>query len=40
MMKFQYTDSNPLPGENRYYVRLQQEDGNMAWSSPVWIHAQ
>ena len=24
-------------GENRYYVRVIQRDGNMAWSSPVWV---
>jgi hypothetical protein len=26
-----------LDGENRYYVRVEQVDGNMAWSSPVWV---
>jgi len=34
---FTYVDSHPAPGENRYYVRVEQEDGNMAWSSPVWV---
>ncbi len=33
-----WTDENPLPGENRYYLRIEQADGNMAWSSPLWIH--
>jgi hypothetical protein len=37
-MTFSYTDPNPVPGENRYYVRLLQEDRAMAWSSPVWIN--
>ncbi len=32
-----WTDSNPLPGENRYYLRIEQADGNMAWSSPLWV---
>lgn len=32
-----YTDESPLPGENRYYLRIEQNDGNMAWSSPVWV---
>ncbi|WP_395748753.1 hypothetical protein [Prosthecobacter sp.] len=32
-----YTDDSPLPGENRYYLRVEQNDGNMAWSSPVWV---
>ena len=31
------TDESPLDGENRYYIRVEQEDGNMAWSSPVWV---
>jgi hypothetical protein len=34
---FSYVDSHPLPGENRYNVRVEQEDGNLAWSSPVWV---
>jgi hypothetical protein len=34
---FSYTDPQPAAGENRYYVRLEQEDGALAWSSPVWI---
>lgn len=32
-----WTDEAPLPGENRYYLRVEQEDGNMAWASPVWV---
>ena len=32
-----YVDPHPSPGENRYYVRVLQEDGAMAWSSPVWV---
>jgi hypothetical protein len=34
---FQYVDPHPVKGENRYYVRVLQEDGAMAWSSPVWV---
>lgn len=33
----QFTDESPLAGENRYYLRVEQTDGNMAWSSPVWV---
>jgi len=33
----EFTDPSPLPGENRYYVRVEQTDGNMAWTSPVWV---
>ncbi|MFA6543731.1 MAG: hypothetical protein WCS99_04850 [Limisphaerales bacterium] len=32
-----FTDAAPLAGENRYYLRVEQADGNMAWSSPVWV---
>lgn len=35
--QFGYVDAHPAAGENRYYVRVEQEDGNLAWSSPVWI---
>jgi len=35
-----YTDDAPHPGENRYYLRVEQADGNMAWSSPVWVQLQ
>ncbi len=32
-----FTDPEPVAGENRYYVRVEQVDGNMAWASPVWV---
>ena len=33
-----YTDEKPIKEEeSRYYLRVEQEDGNMAWSSPVWV---
>jgi len=32
-----FTDESPLDGENRYYLRVEQSDGSMGWSSPVWI---
>jgi hypothetical protein len=35
-----YTDPSPNSGENRYYLRIEQADGNMAWSSPVWVQAK
>ena len=40
-MKFDqsFTDEAPIQGENRYYLRVEQVDGNMAWSSPVWLKA-
>jgi hypothetical protein len=35
--EFTYMDAQPVTGENRYYVRVEQVDGNLAWSSPVWV---
>lgn len=34
---FLIEDPGPLRGISRYYARVIQEDGNMAWSSPVWV---
>jgi hypothetical protein len=32
-----FQDSAPLSGESYYYVRVQQHDDQIAWSSPIWI---
>lgn len=32
-----FTDEKPDPGEYRYYFRVEQADGNMGWTSPVWV---
>ena len=34
---FQCTDENLDDGTSHYYVRLRQVDGEMAWSSPIWV---
>jgi hypothetical protein len=34
---FTFTDNQPLAGESYYYVRVQQVDEQMAWSSPIWV---
>lgn len=37
-ISFSMTDSIIIPGEEHYfYARVTQEDGNMAWSSPIWV---
>ena len=36
----EWTDPKPLRGDNRYYLRIEQIDGNMAWSSPVWVNME
>jgi len=38
LLELTWTDEHPLPGENRYYLRIEQSDGNMGWSSPLWIN--
>ena len=35
--KTEFTDVQALDGDNRYYVRVVQADGNMAWASPIWV---
>jgi len=32
-----FRDAPPKAAESYYYVRITQEDGEMAWSSPVWL---
>jgi hypothetical protein len=34
---FEYVDQSVTAGENYYYVRAEQTDGQLAWSSPVWV---
>ncbi|MBI4471646.1 MAG: hypothetical protein HY646_03195, partial [Acidobacteria bacterium] len=37
-VKLSWTDTAPKAGaQNMYYVRIRQEDGKMAWASPMWI---
>lgn len=37
-VQLDFTDPDPLPGSSYYYVRLVQENGALAWGSPIWIH--
>jgi hypothetical protein len=30
-------DTNPGKGESWYYVRVIQQDRQLAWSSPIWV---
>ena len=34
---FSYLDRDKRPGEDFYYVRVIQDDDNVAWSSPIWV---
>lgn len=35
--EFTYIDSVSLDGETYYYIRVEFENGELAWSSPVWV---
>ena len=35
--QFTFRDLKPLAGRSYYYVRVKQKDGELAWSSPVWV---
>lgn len=37
LAEFLLEDPRPPAGTSWYYVRVLQKDGNMAWSSPVWV---
>jgi hypothetical protein len=38
LKKLRYTDMDAREGKTSYYyVRIEQEDGNLAWASPMWI---
>ena len=32
-----FRENELAPGEHYYYVRVEQKDGRMAWSSPIWV---
>jgi hypothetical protein len=36
--KLEYQDASPDPGVNYYYARIEQEDGQLAWASPIWMN--
>ena len=36
-LDFTYVDERPVSGESYYYVRVQQANDQIAWSSPIWI---
>jgi hypothetical protein len=39
-MQGSFTRPDPLTGTEWWYVRVLQEDTNIAWSSPIWIDAK
>jgi hypothetical protein len=36
-VNFEYVDNDAQSGESYYYIRGQQTDGQLVWSSPIWI---
>ena len=36
-VEFDFLDVEAPPGEHWYYVRIEQRDGELAWSSPIWM---
>ncbi|MBI3463997.1 MAG: hypothetical protein HY000_13205 [Planctomycetes bacterium] len=37
-VELRYTDDHPKQGTNLYYFRLVQDDGEVAWCSPIWVN--
>jgi hypothetical protein len=37
LARFEFIDQQVSLGTHWYYVRIIQEDGEMAWSSPIWV---
>jgi len=37
-IRTEYTDENLSPGKHWYYLRVIQDNGEMAWSSPIWVN--
>jgi hypothetical protein len=37
-LELEFRDMDPEPGTNFYYLRVQQEDRQTAWSSPIWVN--
>ncbi|MEO7653228.1 MAG: hypothetical protein ABIZ80_22445, partial [Bryobacteraceae bacterium] len=37
---FTFRDTQPLAGTSYYYLRVEQANGQTAWSSPIWVTVQ
>ena len=35
--KYTFIDDKPEREEDYYYLRITQENGQMAWASPIWV---
>jgi hypothetical protein len=36
--QFEYLDNDAQKGRHWYYVRVEQRNGELAWSSPIWVN--
>jgi hypothetical protein len=36
-VSFEFSDADFTEGESYYYIRVEQADGELAWSSPIWV---
>jgi hypothetical protein len=36
-VELEFVDNKKSAGEDMYYVRVVQDDNNIAWSSPIWV---
>ncbi len=36
-LRFTFTDRDAASGESYYYLRVEQQDGQLGWSSPIWV---
>jgi hypothetical protein len=37
-VSFSFRDASPQAGTSYYYVRVEQANGHLAWSSPIWVN--
>ena len=36
-LRFIFEDDQPIQNTDYYYIRVSQKNGEMAWSSPIWV---
>ena len=36
-VEFQFAEGESVTAQHYYYVRVSQQNGMMAWGSPVWV---
>ena len=39
-VNFTFVDGDRAPGQQYHYARIEQKDGQLAWSSPVWVESK